>query len=303
MHNPLDQFWAKAKHLKLSSQEKAEGRALLRAGMHLMVQSEALALMRKECADGFETLASALVDRPILRETFWDKAVALLNSSFVRVPVTACMIFVLGGGVLAAAAENALPGDTLYAVKVSFTEPILGAFKRSNKKQEAEWSMHLLERRLDEAEAIATTPNAQRRADPAAKALREQTSEFLNAVDTMLPGDENEELRRAAVREFDARANHVTSRTRNDPTTHEIIRAMLDAQRRIEKATRSSSSSSVQVVLPQSSGSASSARSSDQSSARNSEKSKESSSSSSSVSSQGSARSAASSVLNSLQVR
>ena len=250
MRDPLDQLWAAAKKVSLSTKEKTEGRAMLRAGMKLISQRDALTLTRKERAEGFDRLASALTDRPILRETFWDKCVDVLNSSFVRIPITACMIFVLGGGVLAAAAENALPGDPLYTVKVSFTEPILGAFKGKSKKQEAEWSMLLLERRLDEAESVATTPNAQRRVDPAAKAVGEQTSGFLRAVATMLPGPEEPELPRTALREFDARANHVTGRTRADPTTHEIIRAMLDAQKRIEKSTRSSSSSSLPIALP-----------------------------------------------------
>ncbi len=250
MRDPLDQFWADAKDLQLSPEEKLQNRVLLQSGMHLMEHGETLTLTRKERADGFERLASALTDKPILRETFFDKLVDVLNSSFVRVPVTAVLVFMVGGGALAAAAENALPGDALYTFKISITEPLLGTFRHTNTKDNAEWNMVLLERRLDEVEAIATTPNAQKRADPAAKALREQTSEFLNAVDTMLPGDENEELRRAAVRQFDARANFVTNRAMNDPTTHQIIRAMLDEQRRIEKASRSSSSSSLPAVAP-----------------------------------------------------
>lgn len=250
MRNPLDHFWARAKELSLTSTEKSEGRAMFQAGMRLTSEAEGLMLTRKERAEGFDRLASALTDKPILRETLWDKFVDVINSSIIRVPVTAALIFVVGTGALAAAAENALPGDPLYAVKISITEPLLGTFRRTSTKENVEWSMHLLERRLDEAEAIATTPNAQRRADPAAKALREQTSEFLNAIETMLPGEENEELRRAAVRQFDARANHVTSRAVNDPTAHQIIRAILDEQRRVEKASRSSSSSARAVIRP-----------------------------------------------------
>ncbi len=250
MRNPLDHFWARAKELSLTSTEKSEGRAMFQAGMRLTSEAEGLMLTRKERAEGFDRLASALTDKPILRETLWDKFVDVINSSIIRVPVTAAFIFVIGTGALAAAAENALPGDPLYPIKISLTEPLLGRFQHFNKQQEAEWSMVLLERRLDEYEAIATTPNARKQVDPAAKALREQTSEFLNAIDTMLPGEANEELRRMAVREFDARANHVTSRSRNDPTAHEIIRALLDEQRRIEKASRSSSSSVKAVIRP-----------------------------------------------------
>lgn len=250
MHNPLDHFWARAKDLRLTNTEKDQGRALLETGMKLLSQGDSLTLSRKERAEGFDRLAQALTDRPIMRETLFDTIVRVLNSSVIRVPVTAVFVFVVGSGALAAAAEGALPGDPLYAVKISFTEPILGAFRKTSTKDSAEWNMLLLERRLDEVEAIATTPEARKRVDPAAKALREQTSEFLQAVDTMLPGEENEELRRAAVRQFDARANFVTNRHMDEQTTHQIIRAMLDEQRRIERASRSASSAVSSMAPP-----------------------------------------------------
>lgn len=248
MRNPLEHFWAKAKDTKLSFMEKEESRATLRAGMKLIAQGDALVLTRKERAEGFERLANALTDRPIIRATFWETVVNALNSSFIRVPVTAVIVFVVSTGALAAAAETSLPGDALYTFKIAISEPLMGTFRKSTRKQEAEWSMHLLERRLDEVEAIATTPEARRRVNPAAKALREQTSEFLNAIETMLPGKENEELRRRAMREFDTRANHVTDRALPDQSAHEIIRAMLDERRRIERA--SASSSAPRVVVP-----------------------------------------------------
>lgn len=52
------------------------------------------------------------------------------------------------------AAEHALPGDTLYFVKVNINEPVAGALVLSDTKK-AQWGVSLTERRLEEAEALA----------------------------------------------------------------------------------------------------------------------------------------------------
>lgn len=52
------------------------------------------------------------------------------------------------------AAEHALPGDTLYFVKVKINEPVAGALALSDTRK-AQWGVSLTERRLEEAEALA----------------------------------------------------------------------------------------------------------------------------------------------------
>lgn len=62
------------------------------------------------------------------------------------------LIATLGG--TAYASESALPGDTLYSVKVGFTEPLQGALIPSDRGRAA-WHAILAERRLEETAQLA----------------------------------------------------------------------------------------------------------------------------------------------------
>ena len=64
------------------------------------------------------------------------------------------LIVALSGGT-AAASSNALPGDALYPVKVNVAEKVSGVFKFSDEGR-AEYKLKLAERRLEEAERLAT---------------------------------------------------------------------------------------------------------------------------------------------------
>lgn len=70
-------------------------------------------------------------------------------------PIYAVMLLVavLGGGV-SASANGALPGDTLYPVKVNVNEKVRAALTLSDDAK-AEYEVRLAERRLEEAEKIA----------------------------------------------------------------------------------------------------------------------------------------------------
>lgn len=67
--------------------------------------------------------------------------------------MAAVMIVVLTSGT-AFAAENALPGDVLYNIKVSVNEPVLGAFAVSTEAK-ASWAIERAERRIEEAASLA----------------------------------------------------------------------------------------------------------------------------------------------------
>jgi len=56
------------------------------------------------------------------------------------------------------AAENTVPGDALYSVKINFNEKAVEALRFSDKTK-AEWDTRLAERRLEEAEKLASTGN------------------------------------------------------------------------------------------------------------------------------------------------
>ncbi len=75
---------------------------------------------------------------------------------FVGTVMAALLVVVITGSGVALAAEKALPGDALYAVKVAVTEPIRTAMQTSPEAQAA-WQSHLASERLDEAEALAAT--------------------------------------------------------------------------------------------------------------------------------------------------
>lgn len=67
-------------------------------------------------------------------------------------PAALSVVLVVGVGT-AYAAEGALPGDPLYAIKVSLNEPLQGALALSDTSQ-ASWHTKKIERRLAEAAAL-----------------------------------------------------------------------------------------------------------------------------------------------------
>ncbi len=62
-------------------------------------------------------------------------------------------LIAVGSGTVVAA-ESSLPGETLYGVKVSVTEPLLGAMAVTPEAR-AQWSVEMVNRRLSEAETLA----------------------------------------------------------------------------------------------------------------------------------------------------
>lgn len=64
------------------------------------------------------------------------------------------MILILGGTATSLAAERSLPGDPLYSLKTSLTEPLRGAFAFS-RSSKLNWQIEKIDRRLEEAEKLA----------------------------------------------------------------------------------------------------------------------------------------------------
>ena len=70
-------------------------------------------------------------------------------------PVAAALVLVLSVGAgTSYAAEGALPGDPLYALKININEPVRGTLAVSSKAK-AEWNTERIERRLEESESLA----------------------------------------------------------------------------------------------------------------------------------------------------
>lgn len=76
------------------------------------------------------------------------------NFRFSTMKATLLIALVLAGGGTSLAAENAVPGDALYPVKVHFNEGVKSAFA-IGADSEARLQAKLLEERLAEAEALA----------------------------------------------------------------------------------------------------------------------------------------------------
>lgn len=101
------------------------------------------------------------------------------NLLFQPMPILASLvIIVLAGGGVSFAAENALPGDVFYAVKVGFNEKFVSAFA-VNTEAKAAWSARVAERRLEEAAKLAAEGRANAETDATLAAAFEESS---NAV-------------------------------------------------------------------------------------------------------------------------
>ncbi len=88
------------------------------------------------------------------KKTFWSGFIKSANYQFRTAPVFVgiLLLLVFGGGVSFAANES-LPGDLLYSIKVGVNEKVLGAVIFSEKAK-IELEASLATRRLEEAEAL-----------------------------------------------------------------------------------------------------------------------------------------------------
>lgn len=97
----------------------------------------------------------------------------------------ALMVLAVSTGGLAYASENALPGETLYNVKVGFVEPLESAML-VNPKSRATWHAILAERRLSEAARLEAdgrlTPETREQLEARFALHAERASEEADAV-------------------------------------------------------------------------------------------------------------------------
>jgi hypothetical protein len=124
MNNFLNNLKKEAQHIRLSKQEKAVMRAQI---------------------FGLEAPIAAATSSPYVMFSFSLRSMVALSLVFV----------VLAGSGTVYAAQGAVPGDVLYTVKVSITEPVREALAFSDEAK-IEFHIEVAEERLEEAEALAS---------------------------------------------------------------------------------------------------------------------------------------------------
>jgi hypothetical protein len=96
-------------------------------------------------------------------------------------------------GAVAYSAESAVPGDTLYSLKLNLNEPVIGALKFS-KHTKANWQAKKLERRMHEMQSVVNDPTREQHFTPTLERLEQYTSRMEQYIAT-LDADQQVELR------------------------------------------------------------------------------------------------------------
>ncbi len=153
MRNNLKEFKKLAREVRLSADEKSamRGELLRHMEMHPVVK-------KKATVSPFFSMKSFRKNRML--------------------PVFVTLGLVMGGSV-SFAAENTLPGDFLYPVKVHLNEPVRGAIYVSPEAK-AGWDVRLVERRLKEIEKIESKEGVSLKVKEAAQVNFEVYTERVN---------------------------------------------------------------------------------------------------------------------------
>ncbi len=170
-----EQFKNQAGNIKLREEERHELRQRLLSYMeyHPLPQSDGLKNVHTS-----NNVSIGMFLKYVSKGHVWGKAAGLVSIFLlVLVPVMA---------------ENALPGETLYPVKVRFNEELRGALA-SSPYQKIEWETELLERRVTEANLLADSG----RLTPAveagvAVAIKQHSDAAKKSIDSIRVNDESE---------------------------------------------------------------------------------------------------------------
>jgi len=145
-------------------------------------------------------------------------------------------------------AEDALPGETLYPIKVRFNEELRGAMV-SSPYQKIEWETERLERRLAEAELLADsgrlTPSAEAEV---AEAIKEHSEAARESIASIRVSDNDE----AALAEItlsstlEVSAEVLTNKGSNESATSSVL---IGAVSEAATATKGGETASYQKIL------------------------------------------------------
>lgn len=156
MDKQLQQWLKVAKQVRLTSAEHASIRSSITSFSTSSVQKVA----RKAVLSPLEKDS---IRQQLLRSVRTSTAVtlpwwqALLPRMHTMALACIFLVLVSASGSAVYAAEDTVPGDALYTVKTTVTEPFLGAFHRSNERH-AEFLSWQHQRRTHELERITSDP-------------------------------------------------------------------------------------------------------------------------------------------------
>jgi hypothetical protein len=173
MIDEFDKIFENIKHESLSEHERSVSRENLKLFMAEHPARTPFAL--RIAAIAHETLAAFRL--PLLMRLH---------------PVALSLVLVLCVGVgTSYAAEGALPGDTLYPVKINVNEQVQGALALSPQAK-ADWHATRVARRLEEAETLAVAGRLSGETSSAVQSEIESSSEDFNTSIAVLAKDGND---------------------------------------------------------------------------------------------------------------
>ena len=183
MDKDLEKFFAEAKNIGLDPSSKAAflaelheavdsdlvregGESCLNGHMtpqtdRLLADAKSIRLSPEERKASFARVEQFMDANPIgsvhlegaTGQSPWEALLALVTSLRLMPVLAVALLFLIGSGITTVAAEGALPGDTLYPVKIHISEPVRLALAGSVEAK-AELETELAQRRMDEARAV-----------------------------------------------------------------------------------------------------------------------------------------------------
>ena len=151
MRNPVEQFLADAKSINLNARERSDAFSVI-FPKNFTSAASGIELSDKEFELGERAFVSYMCSFKLESDhfSFFD---FIAGKKFLSASLAAAFIIATAGGGAAYAAEDSLPGDFLYPVKVNFTEP-MREHMRFDPDIRARWAEKRIKRRLEETENL-----------------------------------------------------------------------------------------------------------------------------------------------------
>ena len=224
MRDSFDQFLAAAKAVQLTPEERADMRDSILLMENARASSQTVSLSEEERVEGRSALQSFVALHPTQKPAFSS---VVFRGFFSMRMVSSLMVVVLffgiGGGA-AYAAEETVPGDILYPLKVDVTEPLRERF-HWNPERRAEWSARRVERRMHEAEKLMKRGH---RPPKSLEELQERMANHLAHMEERLSTIESEEKAeriRAHLEERMAKHEAILEKVKNGDLTKEDFKS------------------------------------------------------------------------------